>query len=167
MEIVVNDTNIFIDLHSIELLEQFFEMPITVHTVDFIINELKDPKQINAIQKYIDNGKLTVGSFSNKELIQIYNLHNTTAGNVSIPDCAVWHYAKKNNYTLLTGDRQLRDNASNSNVTVKGIIFIFDSLIENNILSSEEAIYKIQDLLKINPRLPKKIIQERIEKWSE
>ncbi len=74
---------------------------------------------------------------------------------------------KKNNYTLLTGDRQLRDNASNSNVTVKGIIFIFDSLIENNIISSQEAICKIQDLLKINPRLPKKIIQDRIEKWRE
>ncbi len=95
MEIVVNDTNIFIDLHSIGLLEHFFVLPITVHTVDFIINELKDPEQLKAIQKYIDNGKLTVGSFSNKELMQIYNLKNTTAGNVSIPDCAVWYYAKK------------------------------------------------------------------------
>lgn len=145
----------------------FFVLPITVHTVDFIINELKDPEQLKAIQKYIDNGKLTVGSFSNKELMKIYNLKNTTAGNVSIPDCAVWYYAQKNNCILLTGDRQLRDNASNSNVTVKGIIFIFDSLIENNIISSQEAICKIQDLLKINPRLPKKIIQDRIEKRSE
>ena len=36
MEIVVNDTNIFIDLHSIRLLDQFFELPITGHTVDFV-----------------------------------------------------------------------------------------------------------------------------------
>ena len=45
MEIVVNDTNIFIDLHSIRLLDQFFELPITVHTVDFVINELTDEVQ--------------------------------------------------------------------------------------------------------------------------
>lgn len=46
MEIVVNDTNIFIDLHSIGLLEQFFELPIKVHTVDFIVNELINSEQL-------------------------------------------------------------------------------------------------------------------------
>lgn len=56
MEIVVNDTNIFIDLHSIRLLDQFFELPITVHTVDFVINELTDEVQFKAINKYIENG---------------------------------------------------------------------------------------------------------------
>ncbi|MGN1258005.1 MAG: hypothetical protein ACI4T0_03745, partial [Candidatus Limisoma sp.] len=63
MEIVVNDTNIFIDLHSIRLLDQFFELPITVHTVDFVINELTDEVQFKAINKYIENGKLKVQSF--------------------------------------------------------------------------------------------------------
>ena len=58
MEIVVNDTNIFIDLYSIGLLEEFFELPITVHTVDFVINELKEPEQLKAINEFIKNGKL-------------------------------------------------------------------------------------------------------------
>ena len=68
MEIVVNDTNIFIDLHSIGLLYQFFELPITVHTVDFVINELTDEEQFKAINKYIENGKLKVQSF--EELLE-------------------------------------------------------------------------------------------------
>lgn len=38
--IVVNDTNIFIDLISVDLLDEFFSLPIDIHTTDFVINEL-------------------------------------------------------------------------------------------------------------------------------
>ena len=41
MEIVISDTNIFIDLWNIGLLEQFCELPLSIHTTDFIIGELK------------------------------------------------------------------------------------------------------------------------------
>ena len=76
MEIVVNDSNIFIDLHSIRLLDQFFELPITVHTVDFVINELTDEVQFKAINKYIENGKLKVQSFEADELLEIIELQS-------------------------------------------------------------------------------------------
>ena len=166
MEIVVNDTNIFIDLYSIGILDKFFELPITVHTVDFIMNELANPLQFNAINKYVKNGKLIVYSFDAKELISVIDMQSKAGGNVSIPDCAVWYYAKKNNYTLLTGDGQLRKKAIESKVTVMGIIYVFDLLIECNILSPQLAITKIQELMNNNVRLPKTIILERIDKWS-
>ena len=162
MEIVVNDTNIFIDLHSIGLLDQFFELPIKVHTVDFVINELTDEEQFNAISKFIKNGKLNVQSFEADELLEIIKLQSKAGGNVSIPDCAVWNYAKKHNYTLLTGKKAIE-----SNVTVKGIIFIFDHLVECEIITPQDAVIKLQELMKHNSRLPKSIIQERIEKWRE
>ena len=166
MEIVVNDTNIFIDLYSIGLLEEFFELPITVHTVDFVINELKEPEQLEAINEFIKNGKLKVQNFDTKELIDIIDLQSRAGGNVSITDCAVWHYAKINNYALLTGDGQLRKKAIETNVTVKGIVYVFDYLVETKILSPQLAITKVQNLMNINARLPKTVIQERIEKWS-
>lgn len=167
MEIVVNDTNIFIDLHSIGLLEQFFELPIKVHTVDFIVNELINSEQSNAIKQYIDSGKLNVQSFEAAELLEVVKLQNNAGGNVSIPDCAVWYYAKKNNFTLLTGDGQLRKKAIESNVSVKGIIYVFDQLVEYNIIPQYLAASKLQELITYNSRLPKSIIQERIEKWSD
>lgn len=167
MEVVVNDTNIFIDLYSIRLLEEFFDLPITVHTVDFVINELTEKEQFNAIGKYIDNGMLKVQSLNATELLEVIELQNKAGGNVSITDCAVWNYAKKNNYTLLTGDGQLRKKAIESKITVKGIIYIFDHLVECNIISPKFAANKLQELIIHNPRLPKSIIQERIEKWSE
>lgn len=36
MEIVISDTNIFIDLWNIGLLERFCELPLSIHTTDFI-----------------------------------------------------------------------------------------------------------------------------------
>ena len=51
--IVVNDTNIFIDLMSVDLLDDFFRLPIEIHTTDFVLNELTDESQHNAIQKHI------------------------------------------------------------------------------------------------------------------
>ena len=53
MEIVVNDTNIFIDLHSIGLLESFFALPIKVHTVDFVINEITIKEQLDEVNKFV------------------------------------------------------------------------------------------------------------------
>ena len=40
MEIIVSDTNIFIDLHSCGLLDSFFKLPYNVHTTDFVMSEL-------------------------------------------------------------------------------------------------------------------------------
>lgn len=86
MEIVVNDTNIFIDLYTIGLLEDFFNLPISVHTVDFVVNEITNQEQLNVINNYIDNKKLTVHSFDAKELIEVIEL-------------------RKNGYDVLEGKR--------------------------------------------------------------
>jgi rRNA-processing protein FCF1 len=165
MEIVVNDTNILIDLYTIDFLEQLFRLPITVHTVDFVINEIKDELQLKSIKEYTDNGLLHVHRFTADELTDVLELYEKASGNVSLTDCSVWHYAKRNNYILLTGDRQLRTRAKNSNVTVKGIIYVFDSLVEYKLIEPSLAADKLEELFRINQRLPKKIIQERIDAW--
>ncbi len=166
MEIVVNDTNIFIDLYSIGLLESFFKLPINVHTVDFVLNELTEKEQFMAVNQYVKEGRLKIKTFNPNELLAIVDLQIDAKGNVSFTDCAVWYYAQNNNYTLLTGDSQLRKRAIESNVSVKGIIYIFDLLVEYNIIPSQLAAVKLHELLTINPRLPRRIIQERIETWS-
>jgi rRNA-processing protein FCF1 len=165
MEIVVNDTNILIDLYSIDLLEAFFRLPITVHTVDFVINEIKEESQLDCIREYIRRGLLYVHRFSVQELENIVELHRGASGNVSLTDCSVWYYAKCNNYVLLTGDRQLRARAIGTNVAVKGIIYVFDELVEKRIITPSFAAVKLEELFFKNQRLPKRIIQERIESW--
>lgn len=166
MEIIVNDTNIFIDLYSIGILKALCELPFDVRTVDFVISEITDPWQSKAISALITEGKLRVESFNSEELQDIIEEHSSVPGNISIPDCSVCYYARKHAATLLTGDRQLRKYAEESNVTVRGILFIFDELVENNIITQAQAAVKLRELLSINVRLPKAEIEKKINKWT-
>ena len=111
MEIIVNDTNIFIDLHSIGLLDTLCQLPYDVRTVDFVIDEITDPSQSAALSVLITDGKIRVESFNADELQEIIEEHSNVPGNISITDCSVCYYARKNSATMLTGDRQLRKYA--------------------------------------------------------
>lgn len=167
MEIVVNDTNIFIDLYEVGLLDDFFKLPLIVHTTDFVMSEIKDNAQLVAINKHVDAKNLTVRKFSLEEVESIYEFLDKVHGNLSFTDCAVWKYAMDNGYTLLTGDQRLRNQAVGANVTVRGILYIFDLLIEHQVLTPPAGAEKLQLLLSRNPRLPKTPIQERINKWTQ
>lgn len=166
MEIIVNDTNIFIDLQSIGLLRELCDLPYDVRTVDFVVNEIKDRAQADSLATLVGEGKIKVESFNINELAEIIEEHSTVSGNLSVPDCSVCYYARKHSATLLTGDRQLRRYAENNNVTVRGVLFIFDELVAHNIIKTGIAAQKLRELTNINVRLPKSEIEKRIKKWS-
>lgn len=166
MEIIVNDTNIFIDLHSIGLLSALCDLPFDVRTVDFVVNEIKDKAQAESVAALVGEGKIKVESFNMDELSEIIEEHSTVSGNLSVPDCSVCYYARKHSATLLTGDRQLRKYAEGNNVTVRGVLFIFDELVAQNIIDAGTAAQKLRELTNINVRLPKSEIDKRIKNWT-
>lgn len=166
MEIIVNDTNIFIDLHSIGLLSALCDLPYDVRTVDFVVNEIKDQAQAESLATLVGEGKIKIESFNIDELAEIIEEHSAISGNLSVPDCSVCYYARKHSATLLTGDRQLRRYAEDNNVTVRGVLFIFDELVAQNIIGAGIAAQKLRELTNINVRLPKSEIEKRIKKWS-
>ncbi len=166
MKIVVNDTNIFIDLHSVGLLNAFCELPYDIRTIDFVVNEIKDPEQIGVVNYLITNGKIKVENFSAVELMEIITEHSSVPGNLSVPDCAVCYYARKYKGTLLTGDRQLRRYAEANSVVVRGVVYVFDELVSHAIISPIIAAQKLHELMGINARLPKSEIEKRIIRWS-
>jgi hypothetical protein len=53
MQIVVNDTNLFIDLIHAELIDIFFQMPFEVHTTDFVVSEIEEPEQKETINQLV------------------------------------------------------------------------------------------------------------------
>lgn len=165
MIVVVNDTNIFIDLYKTSLLDAFFQLPYEFHTVDFVIYEIEDIEQKKAVKKHIEGNKLFVKTFVVQELATIQHIKAQAGHHLSFIDCAVWHYAHENGFTLLTGDNPLRTYALASGTSVHGILFVFDQLVEHGIISKKEAAEKAETLLQINPRLPKSIFSDRIERW--
>lgn len=167
-KIVVNDTNVFIDLLSIGLLDKFFLLPWEIHTTDFVLLELIREGQKEAVAAYEQEGILHVATFGFDEIMVINNLHKRfhATTNVSLTDCSVWYYAKQNNYILLTGDRKLRNSAISEGVEVRGIIYVFDELVEAKIIPMDLAFEKLALLKEQNPRLPQDEIDRRLKKWS-
>jgi len=149
-------------------LEQFFSLPWDVHTTDFVMLELQKEGQHETVARYKTDKRLVVPVFEAKEMLEIGNLfqQNMNRTNVSLTDCSVWYYAKVNNYILLTGDRKLRTTSILDGVEVHGVIYVFDALVEFNMISRQVAVEKLQQLHVINPRLPKEEIEKRINLWK-
>ena len=164
--LVISDTNILLDLISVDMLEDFFSLPCDFSTTDFVISEIIQPAQIKAIEKYTKSKKLDIVSFSFEEIIEITDIHSNNTNNASITDCSVWYYAKTNNYILLTGDGKLRKSSLLEGVEVHGIIYVFDELVESGILQKTTAVERLKELWKSNPRLPKEEIEKRINVWT-
>lgn len=165
-KIVVSDTNIFIDLVKLELLGDFFSLPWDIHTTDFVISELEVPEQKAAVTAFIKRKKLTVGKLDAEEVGIIVERSEETGGKISITDFSVCHYAQKNNYTLLTGDMNLRKVAIKENISVHGILFLFDEFVKHAILPPEFAADTLKKLKEINTRLPLDEVNSRINKWE-
>lgn len=166
MRIVINDANILIDLAKLELIKVFSKINFDLHTTDFIIEELNE-EQLVPVSKLIRSGKLTVIATEDIQDFQAITDILTTSNGLSFEDCSVWYYSKKLSGALLTGDGKLRKQASRDGLEVRGIIFIFDELLKQDLISFSVAIEKITILYQLNNRLPKKEIDHRIQIWRE
>ena len=163
MTIVISDTNIFIDLITIDLLNDFLELPFEVHTTDFVVSELND-QQVNVIKEKIEGNKIKVNTADEKELEEIMDLQRSKSS-LSIQDFSVFFFARKNNATILTGDKAFRNFAEEKEMDVKGILWIFDeiekAILKDRIILAE----KLENLFSINTRLPKDECEKRIKIW--
>lgn len=68
--------------------------------------------------------------------------------------------------SLLTGDGKLRKIVQKDEVEVHGILYLFEKLLEYDIIDSETAIERMEALKNINTRLPKDEIDKRIHSWK-
>jgi predicted nucleic acid-binding protein len=163
--IVISDTNIILDLLFLNMLDDFFSLPCDICTTDLVIDEIVHPAQQKIIDSFVKSRKLEVVQFSPSEFSNITNLFVMNPNNASLTDCSVWYYAKQTNGRLLTGDGKLRKAAENDNVKVSGILYVFDNLIEYEILSRNKAADLLENLIKVNMRLPKDECEKRILTW--
>ena len=165
MEIVVNDTNILIDLAKADLLRFCPLMSLEFHTLDLIVEEVEDDEQRRAVDVLVSEGALKVRSLSGKQMMTVMEKVEAYEGkcNLSPEDISVLVYAKENGFRLLTGDKTLRTKAIDDGVRVSGILYLTDRMLDDNLVTAEEMISILQRLLTVNNRLPKRSIEERIE----
>jgi predicted nucleic acid-binding protein len=147
MKIAVTDACIFIDLIELKLTSEFFALTIEIHTSLDVINELY-PDQKEILKAYQSVGKLYVHNLSSEEKIKIHNGIISKA--LSDNDKTVIYLADKLNAIILSSDKAVRNFAKSKAIEYHGMLWIFDMLVELNLINSSKAIANIEFLFSRN-----------------
>ena len=67
---------------------------------------------------------------------------------------------------ILTGDNRLRKEAQRQGFEVHGILWVFEQLLENQLIEAQSAIELLRNLMNINLWLPMGECEILIEKWT-
>jgi len=168
MRVVVNDANVLIDIVELELLPPFFSLEFQMTTIDIVLEELLDEQQ-EALRPYVEAGRLEVCPLSGTDMVEVFTMR-TQHARLSEQDCSAFLKARQLGAILLTGDNALRRLAQRENQEVHGHLWLFDRLVESEILSPARAKEKLKVLCDvINPRLglPKEEVERRLIMWGE
>lgn len=160
--ILINDTNIWIDLKCVNLVDEVFKLPYDIGVPDILFDEeLKDTDSEILLKNNINILEMTID-----ELLETGEMFNNTTG-VSYNDLTTLVVSYKRNCTLVTGDGNLRKIAKNKNVNLRGSIWLLDQLVEHEIISKPRACEACNILLDSSRRLPQTELKKRIKEWKD
>jgi len=161
MKLLITDTNVFFDMMSIEILPDFFGLDFEICTTDFVVAEIKKIEQADQIQTFIRSKQLTVFKFTVEELEAVLNL-KTTRNLRRITDKSVLWKALELKCTLLTGDKNLRNEAQEQGLEVRGSLWVIRILAEKDKIRATQAIQFLELLKSVNGSVPKEEIDKLI-----
>ncbi len=163
MRLIVQDANVIFDLIDCNIFELFFRLELEVITTSLVLNEIDRPSQLKACQAVIDKQLLHIVDINTMDYLRLQALN---LPGLSVPDRSVLDLAEHRGASLLTGDGKLRRTAKSLDVDVRGILWVFDQLVETELLSYSEAHTKLVELQQRNPRLPQLEINQRLADWG-
>jgi len=160
MQLLINDANILIDIELAGLTMIFFELPFTFCTPDLLFYDELGDDYIHLVRHGLRLLELTSRSIQfSQELDQKYK-------QPSRYDCLALSLAVQEQCPLLTGDRALRKAAEQTNVTVHGMIWLVEKMIEYELLTSATARQAYRKMQLAGSRLPWKEAFSRLEKFD-
>ncbi|WP_143961238.1 PIN domain-containing protein [Litoribacter populi] len=169
MRIAVTDACIFIDLIELDLISEFFQLDIELHTTVEVINELF-PEQKQVLGAYQAVNKLVVHNFQEGDFARMEEI-SFPRGLSSEDRSVIFMAMNLKNAIVLSSDRLVRKFAESCSLEYHGIFWIFDLLISEECLSKAQAIVSLQKLVTINGMYSgdkmKKEIQNRIRQWDK
>ena len=168
MRIIVEDTNIIIDLFNVGLLQFCKKMDIVFHTTEFVIKEIKRPEQRSTLKGLISNEELKMVVFNIEEMLQLANLEEEcrSTNNLSTADCSVVLLAERLGCRLLTADQKLVHFAQSRGLETSGFLWLTDKMVEKGIVCPKDMIEYLNRYLETNKRAPEKEVNERIAQYN-
>ena len=169
MRVIVEDTNIIIDLFNTGLLSLCDGMGIEFHTTRYVIGEIKEREQVQVLRGFVNNKKLLVDGFSGEEYEKLMEFIAECNGenNLSEADCSVLLLAKRLKCRLLTSDRKLKRKAEEHGIEVNGFLWLTDLLVEEQIVTEKTMVKHLNRYLETNPRAPENEVVKRIDFYNK
>lgn len=164
---MVHDANVLVDLEKAALLEVWFQLGIETHTSDFVVAELEEERQPNALA-HIKSGQIVCHETSGEELKALIGLRSGAGRGLSIEDCSVLYVVGSvAGSVLITGDGALRKVAEEMRIEVHGLLWIMDLLVKKRLLRPIVAAAKLEHLVETGSRLPAEACRKRIQDWRQ
>lgn len=170
MKVAIKDSNVFIDLELMGLLEPIRQLDIEIVTSAFVVQELEEGEH-NTSLSYIRTGIIQVALISGEEMATSFAAfmeENQNQG-LSATDLSVLFLAHREGAIVLTGDGLMRKYARTWGLEVRGTLWIMDQLVERSILEPDLAAGLLDTLMQRTGKdqryLPPKEVAKRIEKW--
>lgn len=147
MKLAVTDACIFIDLIELKISSEFFNLGIEIHTSLDVFNELyTDQKEL--LKAYKSVGKLTIHNITSEEKESIQK--EVYPKPLSDPDKTVIFLADKLGAMIISSDKPIRKYAKTKSIEYHGMLWIFDMLIDSGLISTNDAIAKLNKLFTDN-----------------
>jgi len=159
--VCVTDANIWIDLHNADLLDAAFELEYTWRTPNIIVRD-----EVLTVDRdlLLDLG-LDVRTLSGNELNRILTL-NGRYPKPSPKDLSVLVVADEDDGIVVSGDGPLRTAAKAEEMTVHGVLWILDRLVEGTIITEARATTALNAMLQQGARLPDDPVEDRLDDWQ-
>lgn len=158
-KVYISDTNIWIDFRNAGLLDELFQLPLTLCCTDFVLNELNDLPQ----DRLIAQG-LQVETLDDASVLQLFPL-KIEHGNSSLADVSCYFLARQTGYPLLTGDGKLRKQATKDGIQVFGVLWLLDQLVAYTLIAPARAAEALRAMLLHGARLPQTECHLRLQQW--
>jgi len=145
VQILIGDSNIFIDMEVANLTSQMFALPYQFATPDILFYDELEEDHPNLLDMDLQILPLSPDTVRYTE--SIVPKYPKASRNDLFALALAWQEA----CPLLTGDGALRKAGKNEKIQIYGTIWIMDELIKHDIITKDEAM-EAYDIMKSNKR---------------
>ena len=162
MKVLVSDTSVLIDLERGSLVESAFRLPFEFTVPDLLYaRELRE----HGGPDFVRLG-LRVEELDGEGVTRALSYRRRRSP-LSLPDSFALALAKSNAWTLLSGDRALRELAGEEGVRCHGVLWLLDQMVEHRAIERDDLLAGLGQIA-AHPRcrLPKSQIRKRLLAYS-
>ncbi len=153
MQLLISDSNIFIDMEVANLTQKMFALPYTFATPDILYYEELEEEHENLLEYNLQILSLTSETIKYTESIVPKYLK------ASRNDLFALALAKQEKCPLITGDGALRKTGEEEGIIIYGTIWIVNELMKHNLINNDEAVEAYEMMKENKRRLPWHLIE--------